>query len=219
NLYECLTSKEELLIELEGLFQGFGIEIPNERKLILEQAEEGISRHGFNNITLEMIAKAAGMNRGTIYKHFSDKYELLECCIDYQFSKIKDIMSMVYNANQENPEDFIRNYLENYRNFLNHSYDSSVFTEAWSHLNYRRKIKKYTFELQEHLRGLFLQCLNTGISQGIFKKNLNLNAITDFMLFLYSGMAFFLNKEEEREKISRESVDTMVDAILQMIRV
>ena len=41
-----------------------GFKIPNERKSILEQAEEGISRYGFNNITLETIAKASGIKRG-----------------------------------------------------------------------------------------------------------------------------------------------------------
>lgn len=218
NFYECFSSKEELLAELTGMFRGVGIEIPNERKMILEQAEDGIAHQGFNNITLETIANAAGINRGTIYKHFSDKYELLESCIEYQFAKLKDIISMIYKANEEKPEEFIKQYIQGYGFSLNNSYESSLFTEAWSHLNYRPKIRSYVLDLQEHIRELFVQCLKTGMSQGIFKKDLKLDSITDFMLILLGGMPLYLAKEHEDVKITKDHTDVLLNAVLRMIR-
>lgn len=219
NFYECFSSKKELLAELKESFKITDIEIPDERKLILEKAEEGISHYGFNNITLETIAKSAGINRGIIYKHFSDKYELLECCVEYQFDKVKMIVSMIYRENAEKPETFIKTYMENFVFFLNHSQDSSLYTEAWSHLNYRKKIRKYTLGLQEHIREHFYKCLKTGIEQGIFRKDLNLKAVTDFIVISLNGMAFFLGKDEKVERISKDSTDLILKTFFQMIRI
>ena len=219
NFYECYPSKEDLLEELRNSLQCSGIEIPDERKSILELAEAGISQYGFNNITLEKIAKSAGLNRGTIYKHFSDKYELLECCIEYQFSRLKSLMNMIYKDNEDKPEDFIRKYMEGYCYFLNNSFESSIFTEAWSHMNYRKNIRALTYDLQDHLRGLFQRCLETGISQGIFKKELNLNTVSDLMLIIYGGMAFLLGKAQNKSRISDEDMELLLNVIYSTLRI
>ena len=40
----------------------------------------------FESISITEIAEAADINRVTIYKHFLDKYDLLDQCIDYHLS-------------------------------------------------------------------------------------------------------------------------------------
>lgn len=218
NFYEYFSSKEELLEELKILFNGMGIKIQEERQLILEKAEEGISHYGFNNITLEIIAKESGLKRGAIYKHFSDKYELLECCIEYQFNKIRSTMDMIYRAGSDCPEEFLKNYIESFRSFLNTSYDSTIYTEAWSHLNYRQRIRALCLELQEHLRKSLIKSLKKGMEQGIFKKDLDVETVTDFMLMTLNGMSFYLGKEIKTQKIRKQSTDLILDTFLRMIR-
>ena len=219
NFYESFSSKEELLMEIKKLYQLGGYEIPDEKQTILEKAEEGISRNGFNNITLESIAKSAGLKRGAIYKHFGDKYELLECCIEYQFNKTKQIMNLMFQANEQDPENYLQKYVENYAYFLNNTFDSSIFTESWSHMNYRPRIREIALDLQEYFRAQIIQCLKNGMQQGIFKKDLDLPAVADYLSIMINGMAFFLSKRPVAgERITKDSVDLMLDTFFMVIR-
>lgn len=220
NFYECFSSKEELLKVMRQRFETGGIEMPDERQQLLLKAEEGIARYGFNNITLEAIAKEAGLKRGAIYKHFTDKYELLECCIEYQFNKTKGIMDLVFQSCEEDPEGYLRKYVENYAFFLNHSYDSSIFTEAWSHMNYRTKVRDLTYDLQEYFRGHVSNCLQAGIRQGIFKKDLDLPATTALISMLFNGMAFHLSKKSAGgERVTKACQELILSTTFKMIRV
>ncbi len=219
NFYECFSSKEELLEELRNLFNEQGMQIPDERQLLLEKAAEMIAQSGFNNITLETIANFAGIKRGLVYKYFSDKYELLECCVEYFSERIKGITKKLYEENEDNPEEFIKKYMENMVFFINRSSDSTMHTEVWGHVGYRYRIRKLTLSIQECFREHMIKCLKNGIDQGIFKKDLNLESVTDFMLFTFNGMSFFLKKEATEDRISKESAELILNTIYQMIRI
>jgi AcrR family transcriptional regulator len=211
NFYENFSSKEALLQEIKKLYQVEGFEIPDEKQLILEKAEEGISRYGFNNITLESIAKSAGLKRGSIYKHFGDKYELLECCVEYQFNKTKQIMDQVFQANEMDPKNYLKKYVENYAYYLNYTYDSSIFTESWSHMNYRPVIREYAYDLQEHFRNHIARCIKNGIDQGLFRDELDIPAVTSYLSIMINGMSFHLGKKSlVGERISKSCVDFML---------
>jgi len=219
NFYECFSSKDELLQEIKKRCRLEGHEIPDEKETILEKAEEGISRYGFNNITLESIAKSAGLKRGSIYKHFGDKYELLECCIEHQFNKTKQIMNLIFQANENDPENYLRKYVENYAFFLNHSYDSSIYTEAWSHMNYRPQIREYALSLQEHFRSQISKILKKGIEQGVFKNDLDLPAVTAYLSIMINGMAYYLSKKPvDGERITKDMVELMLENFFTVIR-
>lgn len=218
SFYEHFSSKEDLLLEIRKLYQQEGNTIPDEKQIILEKAEEWISQYGFNNITLESIAKSAGLKRGAIYKHFSDKYELLEACIEFQFGKTKQIMNLIYNANGQEPENYIRLYVENYAYFLNNTYEQSIFTESWSHMNYRPRIRGIVQDLQEHFRSHIIQCLKTGMEQGIFKKDLNLDTVSDYISMTINSMAFYLSKRAmPGERVTRDVVELIIDTILHIV--
>lgn len=46
-----------------------------------------MAEHGFENLTVVMIVTAADINRGTFYRHYQDKYQLLEEIEDALFDK------------------------------------------------------------------------------------------------------------------------------------
>jgi AcrR family transcriptional regulator len=80
---------------------------------------ELFSEKEFEQITINDIADRANVNRGTIYLHYTDKYDLLNKCIDIHLSKM--FGSCTININREK-DDFITelkpifNYFED--NFL-----------------------------------------------------------------------------------------------------
>src|SRR5215469_15856443 len=46
------------------------------RERILASAERLFAEHGYNDVTMPMIAHASGITAGAIYKHFAGKAEL-----------------------------------------------------------------------------------------------------------------------------------------------
>lgn len=54
---------------------------------------ELFSEKELEQITINDISERANVNRGTVYLHYSDKYDLLDKCIDDHLSKLIDFCS------------------------------------------------------------------------------------------------------------------------------
>lgn len=52
------------------------------KKLIVDAFLKLLKKKGFEKVTIQDIADAADVNRGTVYLHFQDKYDLMDYCID-----------------------------------------------------------------------------------------------------------------------------------------
>ena len=56
--------------------------IQKTRQLIMNTFIELLSDKGFDKITINEIAERANINRGTVYLHFVDKFDLLDKCVE-----------------------------------------------------------------------------------------------------------------------------------------
>jgi AcrR family transcriptional regulator len=56
--------------------------IEKTRQLIMDTFMELMKEKGFEKLTIRDIAERANINRGTVYLHYIDKYDLLDKCID-----------------------------------------------------------------------------------------------------------------------------------------
>jgi len=78
--------------------------IQKTRQLIMSAFVELLSRTKFEKITINDIAEHANVNRGTVYLHFADKYDLLDKCIETYTSKLmqyceeQEVKSANYNV-------------------------------------------------------------------------------------------------------------------------
>lgn len=62
--------------------------IQKTRQLIMSTFIELLNEKKFDKITINDIAKQANVNRGTVYLHFVDKYDLLDKCIESYANKL-----------------------------------------------------------------------------------------------------------------------------------
>ncbi len=53
------------------------------RSALLESAARGLSRYGYGNLNLELVASEAGYTRGALYHQFEDKEDLALAVIDW----------------------------------------------------------------------------------------------------------------------------------------
>lgn len=62
--------------------------IPKSRQAIIDAFMRLMSEKEFESITINQIAEGANVNRGTVYLHFDDKYDLREQCMQSQINQL-----------------------------------------------------------------------------------------------------------------------------------
>ena len=70
----------------------------DKKKRILQATEKLLAEHGFHGISMQMVAKEAGVAAGTIYRYFEDKDDLLHQLHDH-------ILAYVANKISQNVSD------------------------------------------------------------------------------------------------------------------
>ena len=61
------------------------------REAIKKAILELMAEKGFDDITIQDIADRANVNRGTIYLHYTDKFDLLDKIIEEHISKLQEL--------------------------------------------------------------------------------------------------------------------------------
>lgn len=62
--------------------------IQKSRLAIMDAFMRLMSEKDFESITINQIAEEANVNRGTVYLHFTDKYDLRDQCMEVQFNQL-----------------------------------------------------------------------------------------------------------------------------------
>ena len=75
------------------------------KKIILESFNSLVKTKSFDKITVKMISDEAGIGRATFYRHFKDKYDVM----NYNFQMILERYFM--SKNSETYEDLFREFL------------------------------------------------------------------------------------------------------------
>jgi AcrR family transcriptional regulator len=91
-----------LFSELEG--KAMDRRIQKSRQIIMDTLIELLGEKDFEKITFGEIAERANVNRGTLYLHFTDKYDLLDKCIQHS-------LSMLEGSCDANPTESLENIL------------------------------------------------------------------------------------------------------------
>lgn len=60
--------------------------IQKTKKAITEALFTLLEKKDFNQLTINEIAEEANVNRGTVYFHYEDKYDLLNQCMENEYS-------------------------------------------------------------------------------------------------------------------------------------
>ena len=91
----------------------------NKRILILEALEKLLPGRRFHEITLDEVAKAAGVGKGTIYLYFKDKDALFAELVCYQLEKLAESFADLADCTiEELPRkvfDMVANFIRRHR--------------------------------------------------------------------------------------------------------
>jgi AcrR family transcriptional regulator len=82
---------------MEGNFMDRRIQ--KTRQLIMNTFRELLTEKGFEKITINDIAERANINRGTVYLHYADKFDLLDKCVE---TYVVQLLSCCDNSDDTN---------------------------------------------------------------------------------------------------------------------
>ena len=80
----------------------------SKKEEILKIASKEFAKYGYKGISLERIAKKAGISKAAIYYHFENKAALFEEVI---MPKLQKLMDEVYLCNSNNPKENLKCYI------------------------------------------------------------------------------------------------------------
>lgn len=60
------------------------------RELLLKTARQLFSEQGVENVSMSAIADAAGVGKGTLYRHFTDKSDLCHALLDHEQRELQE---------------------------------------------------------------------------------------------------------------------------------
>lgn len=87
-----LSSREDLLMDLPVIGQARPerADAARNRALILDAARRLVAEHGIENVSMESIARAAGVGKGTVFRRFGDRSALAYALLDERGRDLQD---------------------------------------------------------------------------------------------------------------------------------
>ncbi|MGM9972411.1 MAG: TetR/AcrR family transcriptional regulator [Anaeroplasmataceae bacterium] len=184
------------------------------RMRIASSAGELFKIKGYDNVTMDMIAKTAGYSKATLYVYFESKDEILSYLTLQSMQKLKDYIMVGINDNEgiRNKYFGICNGLYKYAtlyplyfklvfNRINIDFNNSKFEET----------EKETFMVGESINSIIGDFILEGIALKEFKSDLKLKpTIFNVWGMLYGVIQLAINKSE----YIKQQMDMEIDEFL-----
>jgi AcrR family transcriptional regulator len=78
------------------------------RRSILDTAREAFARHGYEGVTMRMLAEKLGCSHANLYLHFKDKEALFDCLVEDSLQQFADGLRKVPESARRDPVEFLR---------------------------------------------------------------------------------------------------------------
>jgi AcrR family transcriptional regulator len=153
------------------------------KQAILEAAISLFSVNGYENTSIEQIAKVAGVGKGTVYSYFNTKKEIIKGFCEYEIEKIH--IKLVERTNQDTP--VLEQMLIIYMTEFNHVTQNKEFGRLYM----RESVFPNDSNAQDNLKidNKFFQILypilEKGQERGELRKDVELLYITAHFYSLY----------------------------------
>ncbi len=198
----------------EQLIQEFRIQT------IQDAAARVIASRGLGGATMQAIADAAGIAKGTIYLYFQNRKELVERTADYAFSQLLAITREILEGSapmRERLRGMIFNqisYFEERRDFFR-LYQSVRYGDQATEEGRRAESRHARAEIAQH--SLYLDCLTSFFENAMAAGEVREMDASRLALFVSEGIIAILIRRlsHEQEPVAVEAdVDWLVRTIL-----
>lgn len=187
------------------------VKLSNKREQIMEAARRLFYEKGFYRTTMDDIARAAGVAKGTVYLYFKSKVELLLSIIESEHIKILDFVQELVRS-PLNPKEKISRFIDMIWDILytarhmitisEFSQKRIIFEEGFKE-HYMTRIMPLRKAIMINLKSI----LDEGVREGIFHLE-----DTDFAIrwMLFSIPGAFYSSEGKVRYEDRELIKALI---------
>lgn len=187
------------------------------RKRLIEAATVVFGRQSHLEASMTQVAAEANLAKGTIYLYFKNKDELIIEMFRHCVGQCRLETRAELALNQSSPADEqLRNAM---RYFLHSACDSRPLWGLWFHFmalsasdKFRSTILKVCQDDCQNLTSIFSEIIECGISNGEFRKDLDVfsSAITCFVLTTGFLHLVFIEGADNINALSQHAIDLLI---------
>ncbi len=177
---------------------------------IIVASRELFTKYSFDKVSMDEIAKKAGVTKKTIYSYFKDKQEIFMYFISEELERMKKKIDQI----EKKKEPFLEKITESLKDILSVSKDNQLLT----HLI--REKENENFHHQDFFKvyeDKIISYLEEKIKEEIEKGNIKeVDAnLTAFLIYkmIYS-LTFEYDKQVNQKKISKEVTEILTKGLL-----
>ena len=183
------------------------------KEQILKSAFHCFSKRGFELVTMEEIAKEAGLSKGAVYWHFKSKDEL--------------IMELILNWNKTGENILYKMALECSLDELIYKYPAYILREMdlknhynllfymWARSIENKEVYRMLSQSYAEWKMKAAEFIKSGIAKKIFRTDLDPEIFADTIDGLFNGLMvqWHLDKKMDFEKSWKTAIDMLMDGV------
>ena len=183
------------------------------KEQILRSAFDCFSERGFEIVTMEEIAKEAGLSKGAVYWYFKSKDEL--------------ILELIRNWNKASENILYKLALECSLEELLYKYPAYIIKEMdlknhykllfhlWARSIDNKEVYRHMSESYGEWKEKAVEFIKSGITRKIFRADLNAEVFADTVDGLFNGLMvqWHLDKKMDFEKCWNTAIDRLMDGV------
>lgn len=159
------------------------------KKEIVQSSLDLIAEKGIRNLTTARIADRVGFSEAALYKHFTNKEEILESTIEAAGKRLFDALKKA--EEDKGGLEKIKNVLKAHLKFVeeNPGVARLLFSDE-IHFN-REKLRTKLSQVTEEVMRFVQEILESGIDSGEVRKDLDVEAGATFYLGIFQSQVLF----------------------------
>ena len=164
---------------------------------ILDKALEMFLKFGIKSVSMDDIANELGISKKTLYNYFKDKNELVQQVEDYRYDQRIEKFEKINRQNMHAIDEIFefhllfRSYIQNYSQAF--EYDLKKYYSELFCKQYIQRLK--------YLRSSVIKNMEKGITEGVFRKDINIDILADYKV---TAMMCMAENEQDSQKRNEE---------------
>lgn len=141
------------------------------KQKIFDTMVELMGQRGYQGVSVDEVAAAAGVAKGTLYYHYKGKAEMMSALLADRMDPALVYLEEVAKRAKDNAEDALREIISAEFDFLfeQRSFARVLLTELWRE---DRGWQDQVRNLRQTIVDIYTQVLNLGIKQGRFRDDM-----------------------------------------------
>ncbi|MCQ2334747.1 MAG: TetR/AcrR family transcriptional regulator [Paludibacteraceae bacterium] len=185
-----------------------------QREHIIRTAKENFEHYGIKSVSMDDLSKELGMSKKTLYTHFAQKDDLIECVLAYIRECIEEHISSLQNS----PVSIWEQVLQATET-LDHIPDVRKIPPLIYDLNkyYPELAKKHNELVEKMSIGATKRFLQRGIDEGIFRQGLDVDITAYFFAHIHGQQIEESVRKQGGQYPPKRMIEAGIDLMLRSI--